>query len=50
MRPYTGVDYVFVAPALDVADIEVPDTELARVACDHLPLIVEVRLDRRARS
>ncbi|HWP01516.1 MAG TPA: hypothetical protein VNL74_12985 [Methylococcus sp.] len=37
---------MFVAPGLDVVDIEVPDTELARVASDHPPLIVEVGLDR----
>lgn len=30
-----------------VLDIEVPDSELARIASDHLPLIVEVRLPDR---
>ncbi|MEN8108247.1 MAG: endonuclease/exonuclease/phosphatase family protein [Pseudomonadota bacterium] len=37
------IDHVFVDPAIEVLDIEVPDTELARVASDHLPLIAELR-------
>jgi endonuclease/exonuclease/phosphatase family metal-dependent hydrolase len=41
--PTARIDHVFVDPAIDVLDIEVPDTELARVASDHLPLIVELR-------
>jgi endonuclease/exonuclease/phosphatase family metal-dependent hydrolase len=41
--PIARIDHVFVDPATDVLDIEVPDTELARVASDHLPLIAELR-------
>jgi endonuclease/exonuclease/phosphatase family metal-dependent hydrolase len=41
--PMARIDHVFVDPATDVLDIEVPDTELARVASDHLPLIAELR-------
>jgi endonuclease/exonuclease/phosphatase family metal-dependent hydrolase len=37
------IDYVFVEPGLEVTDVEVPETELVRVASDHLPLVVEVR-------
>ncbi len=37
------IDYVFVDPGLVVTDVEVPQTELVRVASDHLPLVVEVR-------
>jgi endonuclease/exonuclease/phosphatase family metal-dependent hydrolase len=44
--PAARSDYVFVAPGLDGVEIEVPDTEPARVASDPLPLIVEVGLDR----
>jgi endonuclease/exonuclease/phosphatase family metal-dependent hydrolase len=41
--PLVRIDHVFVDPAIEVLDIEVPDTELARVASDHLPLIAELR-------
>ena len=41
--PVVRIDHVFVDPAIEVLDIEVPDTELARVASDHLPLIAELR-------
>ena len=41
--PMARIDHVFVDPAIEVLDIEVPDTELARVASDHLPLITELR-------
>ena len=47
--PVVRIDHVFVDASLEVADIEVPDSELARLASDHLPLIVEVKLDRNAR-
>jgi endonuclease/exonuclease/phosphatase family metal-dependent hydrolase len=43
----TRIDYVFVDPGLEVTDVEVPDTELVRVASDHLPLVVEVRTPTR---
>jgi endonuclease/exonuclease/phosphatase family metal-dependent hydrolase len=42
--PMARIDHVFVDPAIEVLDIEVPDTELARVASDHLPLIVELHV------
>ncbi|MDO9049649.1 MAG: endonuclease/exonuclease/phosphatase family protein [Methylobacter sp.] len=48
--PVSRIDHVFVDACFEVADIEVPDSELARVASDHLPLIVEVRLDRSTRD
>ena len=41
--PMARIDHVFVDSATEVLDIEVPDTELARVASDHLPLIAELR-------
>lgn len=46
--PAMRIDHVFVDAGFEVTDIEVPNSELVRVASDHLPLIVEVRLDRRA--
>lgn len=42
--PLTRLDHVFVAPGTDVMSIEVPTSELAKVASDHLPLIVEIRV------
>jgi endonuclease/exonuclease/phosphatase family metal-dependent hydrolase len=42
--PTARIDHLFVGPGVAVADIEVPETELVRVASDHLPLIVELRL------
>jgi endonuclease/exonuclease/phosphatase family metal-dependent hydrolase len=44
--PAARIDHVFVDAGFEVADIEVPDSELVRVASDHLPLIVEVHLLR----
>ncbi len=42
--PCARIDHVFVDPSIEVADIEVPNTELTRVASDHLPLIADVRI------
>ena len=42
--PAARIDHVFVDAGFDVVDIEVPDSEQARVASDHLPLIAEVNL------
>ena len=42
--PAARIDHVFMDSAVEVLDVEVPDTELARVASDHLPLIVELRI------
>jgi endonuclease/exonuclease/phosphatase family metal-dependent hydrolase len=42
--PTARIDHIFVDPAIRVTDIEVPSTELVRVASDHLPLIAEISL------
>ncbi|MEW6039227.1 MAG: endonuclease/exonuclease/phosphatase family protein [Pseudomonadota bacterium] len=42
--PTARIDHVFVDPGLEVLDVEVPNDELARLASDHLPLIVELRV------
>ncbi|MEA1947431.1 MAG: endonuclease/exonuclease/phosphatase family protein, partial [Thermodesulfobacteriota bacterium] len=44
--PFARIDHVFVNPGIEVIGIEVPKTELTRVASDHLPLIVEVRIPK----
>ncbi|MFH1602659.1 MAG: endonuclease/exonuclease/phosphatase family protein [Pseudomonadota bacterium] len=46
--PAVRIDHMFVDAGFEVVDIEVPDSELARVASDHLPLIVEIKVDRTA--
>ena len=38
------IDHVFVDAGIDVVAVEVPTTALCRVASDHLPLVVEIRL------
>ena len=42
--PTARIDHIFIDPAIGVTDIEVPSTELVRVASDHLPLIAEISL------
>ncbi|MBU1394695.1 MAG: endonuclease/exonuclease/phosphatase family protein [Gammaproteobacteria bacterium] len=42
--PRMRIDHVFIRPGLEVTGIEVPDSELARVASDHLPLVAEIRI------
>ncbi|WP_160153594.1 endonuclease/exonuclease/phosphatase family protein [Microbulbifer sp. ALW1] len=42
--PKARIDYVFVEQALEINDIHVPRSELTRLASDHLPLIVDIRL------
>jgi endonuclease/exonuclease/phosphatase family metal-dependent hydrolase len=43
-RPINRIDHVFISPDVDVCRVEVPFTELARLASDHLPLVVELKL------
>jgi len=44
--PLARIDHVFVDPATEVVGVEVPTTKLARVASDHLPLVVTLALGR----
>jgi len=44
--PSMRIDHMFIGAGLVVDRIEVPDSELVRVASDHLPLLAELRLDR----
>jgi endonuclease/exonuclease/phosphatase family metal-dependent hydrolase len=41
--PTVRIDHIFISPGLEVMEIEVPGSELARVASDHLPLVAELR-------
>ncbi|AQQ67762.1 oxidoreductase [Microbulbifer agarilyticus] len=42
--PKARIDYIFVEPGLQVSDIHVPRSELTRLASDHLPLIVDLKI------
>jgi endonuclease/exonuclease/phosphatase family metal-dependent hydrolase len=42
--PVLPLDHVFVSPSVEVLGAEVVRTELTRVASDHLPLSVDIRL------
>jgi endonuclease/exonuclease/phosphatase family metal-dependent hydrolase len=42
--PVLRIDHVFIDPSLDVTGVFAPDTALARVASDHLPLVVDLTL------
>ncbi len=42
--PHMRIDHIFISPGLEVTGIEVPDSELVRVASHHLPLIAEIRI------
>jgi endonuclease/exonuclease/phosphatase family metal-dependent hydrolase len=42
--PIARLDHVFVSRGVEVVSAEVPRTDLARIASDHLPLVVDLRL------
>ncbi len=42
--PRMRIDHIFISPGLEVTGIEIPASELARVASDHLPLLAEIRV------
>ncbi len=44
-HPISRIDHFFVSPEIEVTNITVPATELDRIASDHLPLIVDLKVD-----
>jgi len=40
--PVLRIDHVFVSPSIEATSVFAPDTALARVASDHLPLVVDL--------
>jgi endonuclease/exonuclease/phosphatase family metal-dependent hydrolase len=44
--PLVRIDHVFVNSSVQVTDVRVPATRLERVASDHLPLVVELKLEK----
>lgn len=41
--PFLRIDHVFIGGGVEVMDVEVVRTPLARIASDHLPLVAELR-------
>jgi endonuclease/exonuclease/phosphatase family metal-dependent hydrolase len=44
VKPLLRIDHVFVSPHFSVENVDLPETPTARIASDHLPLCVELRL------
>ncbi|MDQ6631706.1 MAG: endonuclease/exonuclease/phosphatase family protein [Verrucomicrobiota bacterium] len=42
LYPFTRIDHIFVSSHFAVNDVQVPKTDLTRVASDHLPLIADL--------
>lgn len=42
--PIVRFDHLFVSPNLVVESVQIPQTKLTRVASDHLPLVVKMRI------
>jgi endonuclease/exonuclease/phosphatase family metal-dependent hydrolase len=46
--PLARIDHIFIDDSLAVLHVEVPSTHLTRTASDHLPLVADLRVDRRS--
>jgi len=42
--PTLRIDHIFISPGLEVTGVKIPQSELARLASDHLPLMAEVQI------
>jgi len=42
--PLLRIDHILTSPQFEVAAVEIPNTQLTRIASDHLPLIATLRL------
>ena len=40
--PMLRIDHVFVSPSIEVLGVHAPDSAIARIASDHLPLVVDI--------
>jgi endonuclease/exonuclease/phosphatase family metal-dependent hydrolase len=45
VQPFTRIDHVFVSPHLETERVFVPRNHLTRLASDHLPLVVDLKLN-----
>ena len=43
--PVNRIDHIFVGSGVEVLDVDVPRTQLIRSASDHLPLVIDIRLE-----
>ncbi|MBN1869858.1 MAG: glycosyltransferase [Candidatus Omnitrophica bacterium] len=48
--PIGRIDHIFVGPEIEVTHVEVSRTDLDKLASDHLPLIVDVKLSASSRN
>jgi endonuclease/exonuclease/phosphatase family metal-dependent hydrolase len=46
--PVARIDHIYTSVGVEVAAIEVPGSELARIASDHLPLVAELHIPGRS--
>jgi endonuclease/exonuclease/phosphatase family metal-dependent hydrolase len=44
LRPFMRIDHIMLSPHFDVSGVRVPRNDLTRVASDHFPLIVDLRV------
>jgi endonuclease/exonuclease/phosphatase family metal-dependent hydrolase len=44
-HPFGRIDHFFISPDIGVMSITVPATELDCIASDHLPLVVDLKVD-----
>jgi endonuclease/exonuclease/phosphatase family metal-dependent hydrolase len=47
--PVLRIDHVFVSRSIHIANVHAPRGPVARLASDHLPLVVDFRVDRKLR-
>ena len=48
--PVLRIDHVFISPGLRITGVQAPFFPLARMASDHLPLIVDFEIEAEAKS
>ncbi|MFA7388599.1 MAG: endonuclease/exonuclease/phosphatase family protein, partial [Thiohalobacteraceae bacterium] len=44
--PSLRIDHIFIGAGIEVSGIQIPRSQLARIASDHLPLLAELRIAR----
>ncbi|OGS20908.1 MAG: hypothetical protein A3J83_00305 [Elusimicrobia bacterium RIFOXYA2_FULL_40_6] len=48
--PIGRIDHVFVSPEIEVINVKVSRTDLDKISSDHLPLIVDIQLNKRKKE
>jgi endonuclease/exonuclease/phosphatase family metal-dependent hydrolase len=44
IQPFMRIDHVLISPQFEVTGVRVPRNDLTRVASDHLPLVIDLRV------